>query len=155
MKCIIPVDLQYRLDSFHTPCLLSTLHMVMACSRQNFVFPHFLRLLPPCLLCTLRTVPQLTSNPKSIHLSTMNWKCWGIELIMENKKLHLRFFSYLNRYKKKNFTIFWTQIYFCMPEIFKTNVSSQFLSTNHLLNLCSRVVNSQRLFCSQRAGVKC
>ena len=29
-----------------------------------------------------------------------------------------------------------------------------FLVQNHLLNICSRVVNSQRLFCSQKAGVK-
>ena len=46
--------------------------------------------------------------------------------------------------------IFLTQIYFCIPEIFKTNVSTQFLGTN----LCSSVVNSQRLFCNQTAGVK-
>ena len=42
--------------------------------------------------------------------------------------------------------IFLTQIYFCIPEIFKTN---------NLLKLCSRVVNSQKLFCSQKARVKC
>jgi hypothetical protein len=26
---------------------------------------------------------------------------------------------------------------------------------NHLLNLCSRAVNSQRLFCIKKASVKC
>ena len=33
------------------------------------------------------------------------------------------------------------------------NLLNRFLSTNHLLNLCSRAVNSQRFFCSQKAGV--
>ena len=44
---------------------------------------------------------------------------------------------------------------FCIPEIFKTNVLNRFLVQNHLLNLCSGAVNSQRLLCSQKAGVKC
>ena len=43
-----------------------------------------------------------------------------------------------------------TQIYFLIPEIFKAKVSIHFFSTkNHLLNLCSGVVNSQSLFCNQ------
>ena len=44
---------------------------------------------------------------------------------------------------------------FCILEIFKTHNSNCFLKTNHLLNLCTCVVNSQRLFCSQKGGVKC
>ena len=44
---------------------------------------------------------------------------------------------------------------FCIPEIFKINVPNQFLVQNQLLNLCSFVVNSQRLYCTQKAGVKC
>ena len=39
-----------------------------------------------------------------------------------------------------------SDLYFCIPEIFKTNVSTRFKSSNHLLNLYSRVVNSQSLF---------
>ena len=42
--------------------------------------------------------------------------------------------------------IFLTQIYFCIPEIFKTNVSNRFWVQNHLLNLFSRALNSRRLF---------
>ena len=41
-------------------------------------------------------------------------------------------------------------IYFCIPEIFKTNVYNQFLSTEYPLNLCSRVVNSHRLSFNQK-----
>ena len=41
-------------------------------------------------------------------------------------------------------------IYFCIPKIFKTNVSTLFLVQNHPLRLCSRLVNSQRLFCNQK-----
>ena len=37
---------------------------------------------------------------------------------------------------------------FCIPEIFKINVLNRFF----LLNLCSRVVISQKSFCSQKAG---
>ena len=44
---------------------------------------------------------------------------------------------------------------FCIPEIFKTHNSNWFLKANHLLNFCSCVVNSQRLLCSQKGGVKC
>ena len=33
------------------------------------------------------------------------------------------------------------------------NVSNRFLSTKSPFNLCSRPLNSQRLFCSQKAGV--
>ena len=47
--------------------------------------------------------------------------------------------------------MFLTQINFVYPEIFKPNVSNRFLVQNYLLNLCSRGVNSQRLFCSQKA----
>ena len=32
---------------------------------------------------------------------------------------------------------------------------AKFLSTKSPLNLCSCVVNSQRLFCSQKSGAKC
>ena len=45
-------------------------------------------------------------------------------------------------------------ILFCIPEIFKTNVQDRVLSTKFYLNLCSHVVNLQRLLCSQKAGVK-
>ena len=41
------------------------------------------------------------------------------------------------------------QIYFCIPEIERT-FQTGFGVQNHLLNLCSRVVNLQRLFCSQK-----
>ena len=38
----------------------------------------------------------------------------------------------------------------------KQTFQNDFLNTkSHLLNFCSRVVKSQRLFCSQKAGVKC
>ena len=43
-----------------------------------------------------------------------------------------------------------SQIYFCMSETYKTDVSNRVLSTKSPLEL----VNSQRLFCSQKAGVK-
>ena len=36
--------------------------------------------------------------------------------------------------------IFWTQICFCLPEIFKTNILNLFWLQNHHLNLCFRVV---------------
>ena len=49
--------------------------------------------------------------------------------------------------------IFLTQIYFYLPEIFKKSVSTRFWSTNTVLNLCSRFLNSQRLFCSQKGGI--
>ena len=39
-----------------------------------------------------------------------------------------------------------TKIYFCIPEIFWTNEQISILVQNHRLNLCSRAVNSQRLF---------
>ena len=45
--------------------------------------------------------------------------------------------------------------YFIIPEIFKTYVETGFWVQNHLMNLCSRAVNSQRLLYSQKAGVKC
>ena len=48
-----------------------------------------------------------------------------------------------------------SQIYFGIPEIFKTNVTNRFWVQNHLFILCSRVVNSQRLFYSQKVGLKC
>jgi hypothetical protein len=48
-----------------------------------------------------------------------------------------------------------SQFLFCIPEIFKPNASNQFMSTKLPFELCSRAVNSQRLFCSQQAGVKC
>ena len=47
------------------------------------------------------------------------------------------------------------RIYFCKPKIFKTNVYNQFLLHNYLLNLWSSAVNSQRLLCSQKAGMNC
>ena len=43
-----------------------------------------------------------------------------------------------------------SRIYFCIPEIFKRNVYNQFWVQNHPLNLCSRVVNSQRFLFSQK-----
>ena len=43
-----------------------------------------------------------------------------------------------------------SQIYFLIPEIFKIS----FWVQNHLLNLRSLVVKSQRLFCSKKSGVK-
>ena len=36
-----------------------------------------------------------------------------------------------------------SQIYFCIPQIFKKNFSSRFFSKNRLLNLCSSAENSQ------------
>ena len=48
-----------------------------------------------------------------------------------------------------------SKIYFCIPNIFKTNVYNGFWAQNHFLNLFSHFVNSQKLFCSQKAGVKC
>ena len=47
---------------------------------------------------------------------------------------------------KSKIYIFLTQIYFCILEIFKTNVSNLFCVQNHLLNLCSCAFNSQRFF---------
>ena len=46
-----------------------------------------------------------------------------------------------------------SELFLYTPEIFKFQTG--FCVQNHLLNLCSRVVNSQRFFCSQKAGVKC
>ena len=43
-----------------------------------------------------------------------------------------------------------SQIYFCISQIYK----NQFWVQNNHFNLCSYAVNSQRLFCSQKAGVK-
>ena len=58
------------------------------------------------------------------------------------------FYEYMERNKYIQYYILLTQIYICIPESLKINVS------NNLLNLCSRVVNSQTLFCSQKSGVK-
>ena len=44
-----------------------------------------------------------------------------------------------------------SDLYFSMSEFFKTS----FWVQNHPLNLFSQVVNSQRLFCIQKAGVIC
>ena len=43
-----------------------------------------------------------------------------------------------------------SRIYFCIPERL-----NRFCVQNHLLNLCSSAVKSQRLLCSQEADVKC
>ena len=43
-----------------------------------------------------------------------------------------------------------SQIYFGIPEAFKTNVKIIILDKkNYLSNLCSKIMNSQRLFCTQ------
>ena len=39
-----------------------------------------------------------------------------------------------------------------LKQMFKTGLC---IKKKHLLNLCSSVVNSQRLLCSQKAGVNC
>ena len=44
--------------------------------------------------------------------------------------------------------------YFCIPEMFKTYVSSRFLSTKSPFEFVFFVVNSQKLFCGQKADVK-
>ena len=60
-----------------------------------------------------------------------------IKFNMSNTYFHLRFiFNTRNEYQIRTF---------------ETGVCVQ----NHLLNLCSSVINLQRLFCSQKAGVKC
>ena len=48
-----------------------------------------------------------------------------------------------------------SQNYFCLPKLLKRMSNTGFWIQCHLLNLCSRVVNSQRLLCSKKAGVKC
>ena len=52
---------------------------------------------------------------------------------------------------KYDLNIFGLRFILFIPEIFKTNVSNRFLNTKSI-NLCSRAVNSQRLFytCSQK-----
>ena len=51
-----------------------------------------------------------------------------------------------------------SQIYFCIPEIFKKHVSNRFLSTrlpSEFVFSFIESMNSQWVFCSQKAGVKC
>ena len=48
-----------------------------------------------------------------------------------------------------------SQIYIGILEILKQKFQTSFWVQNHFWNLCSRSVNSQRLFFSQKAGVKC
>ena len=43
----------------------------------------------------------------------------------------------------------------CCHHLFKTGLKPFFLVQNDLYNLYSSVVNSERLFCSQKAGVEC
>ena len=59
----------------------------------------------------------------------------------------------------KKFNLCKRNIYFWLRFFCTRNLSSEclkpfFLVQNHILNLCSRVVNSQRFFCSQKADVK-
>ena len=49
----------------------------------------------------------------------------------------------------------YSRIYFCTSNILNERLKPVFLVQNDPLNLCSSAVNSQRLLCSQKAGVKC
>ena len=49
---------------------------------------------------------------------------------------------------------FWLRFIFVYQKSLKRTFKTGFWVQNHLLNLCSRAVNSQRLLCSQRAGVR-
>ena len=54
-----------------------------------------------------------------------------------------------------SYEIWVSHIYFCILEIFKRTIQTGFWEQNPLLNLCSRIVNSQSLFCSLKAVLKC
>ena len=58
----------------------------------------------------------------------------------------------LTWYLSKEKFIFLTQIIFVYKKSLKRMFKPDFWVQNHLLNLFSRVVNSQRLFCSQKAA---
>ena len=51
--------------------------------------------------------------------------------------------------------IFLTQIYFCIPEIFKTNLKNRFLSTKLPIEFVFQFCKFTRVLSSQKAGVKC
>ena len=49
----------------------------------------------------------------------------------------------------------WTGFIFLYQKSLKQTFKTGFWEQNHLLNLCSSAVNSQRILCGQKAGVKC
>ena len=49
----------------------------------------------------------------------------------------------------------WVGFIFVYQKSLKWTFKTSFWVQNHLLNLCSSAVNSQRLMYSQKAGVKC
>ena len=53
------------------------------------------------------------------------------------------------------FVINLSRIYLLIPDIFKRIFKTGFWVKNHLLNLCSSAVNSQRLLRNKKAGAKC
>ena len=51
--------------------------------------------------------------------------------------------------------IHWVGFIFVYQKSLKQTFKNSFWVQNHLLNLCSGAMNTQRLLCSQIAGVKC
>ena len=70
---------------------------------------------------------------RCVHLGIFNLKCLLIAFVIPNLR----------------------QINFCIQISLKPMFKTGFWIQNHLWNLCSRIVNSQRLFCSQKADVEC
>ena len=66
-----------------------------------------------------------------------------------------REFLTLNAYYLNSSYQIWVRFSFAYQKSIKPTFKTGFWVQNHLLNLCSRVVNLQKLFCSQKTGVKC
>ena len=66
-----------------------------------------------------------------------------------------RKFLTFNAYLLNSSYQIWVEFIFVYLKSLKRTVNTGFWLENHLLNLFSSAVNSQKLLCSQKAGVKC
>ena len=69
-------------------------------------------------------------------------------------KSEKKFFGLLLNERLLNCIIL-TLIYFCIPEILKTNFSNRFLSRKSSFEFVFSSCEFTKVFCSKKAGVKC